>query len=105
MKRSPSRSSCPNAFTTRAAPSASCTTDRAELSSLLTSWDWCRRRRRVLRETRRMGGETASATRASRQLIRAVTATMAVNVRTEPMKGRTPSTAMFWMEVASYWMR
>ena len=72
-KRFSSRFSWPNAFTTRAAPKTSCTTASAELSIFLTSRDWRRNWRRKVRDTRKMAGETAKATIANCQLIRAVT--------------------------------
>ena len=68
----------------------------------LTSRDCRRNRRREARETRKTSGEIPSPTAASFQLIRAVTMIMETSVNAELMKGMTPSTAMFWTDVASY---
>src|SRR2546425_13134023 len=65
-KRSVSRVSCPNAFTTRRAPSVSCTTASAELSSFLTCRDWRRIRGRYRRDSRNSGGGNPRGTSASR---------------------------------------
>src|SRR5213079_3064929 len=56
-KRSVSRDSCPKAFTTRRAPSVSCTTASAELSSFLTCRDWRRMRGRYRRDSTNGGGD------------------------------------------------
>src|SRR2546425_12968888 len=66
-KRSVSRDSCPKAFTTRRAPSVSCTTASAELSSFLTCRDWRRMRGRYRRDSMNSGGDTPRGTRANCQ--------------------------------------
>src|SRR3989454_1382584 len=55
--RSVSRVSCPNALTTRSAPSVSCTTASAELSSFFACRDCLRKRGRKARDRKNSGGE------------------------------------------------
>src|SRR5437899_9573750 len=64
-KRAVSCASWPNAFTTRSAPSASCTTARAVLSSFFTRRDWRRIRGRYTRDRKNSGGQIVKATSAS----------------------------------------
>ena len=73
MKRCCSRCSCPKALTTRAAASASCTTDMAELWCSLTSYHRLRKRCREALRSPKSTGATPSAISASCQSIRAVT--------------------------------
>ena len=104
-KRAVSCASWPNAFTTRSAPSASCTTARAVLSSFFTRRDWRRIRGRYTRDRKNSGGQIVKATSASCRSSCAVTTHIVTTVMAADTNGIAPSTRMFWIAGASCWMR
>ena len=100
--RPSSRSSRPNAFTTRTAASTSCTTPIAELSSFLISFQSLRKRGPNPRDSANSSGLTETATIARPGLMRAVTQIIATTVVADPTSGMRPSTTTRWMAGASY---
>jgi len=62
-------------------------------------------RPRYVRDSTNSTGQTPNATRARGQSRRAVTTIIVVSVIAAVTNGMAPSTRMFWMAGASYWMR